>query len=99
MYHEHADQMRTNKSKYDITGAANKRLPDRNPEFPFIRELCAHLSEEEIQEANESFWRYTEIVRGIFDRQERDRKFAQDAAEIRPDEVDEEASNHSGEFS
>ena len=36
--------------------------------IPFIRELCAHLSEENLQEAEASFWRYLDIVRSIHER-------------------------------
>ncbi|MBN4046442.1 hypothetical protein JYU02_00410 [bacterium AH-315-P15] len=39
----------------------------------FIRELCAHLSNDEINEAEENFWRYVETVRGIYLRLERER--------------------------
>jgi hypothetical protein len=38
------------------------------PQLPFVRRLCGHLSEHEIQEAEASFWRYVEIVRRIHER-------------------------------
>jgi hypothetical protein len=37
----------------------------KKPPLVFIRELCAGLTEEEINEAEERFWRYLEIVRRI----------------------------------
>ena len=39
-----------------------------NPQLPFVRKLCAHLSEDELQEAEASFRRYVEIARGIHER-------------------------------
>lgn len=46
----------------------------KRPELPFIRRLCAHLPEHEILEAEASFWRTIEIVRGIHERVSREEK-------------------------
>lgn len=35
------------------------------PPIAFIRKLCAHLSESDIQEAEERFWEYLELLRDI----------------------------------
>jgi hypothetical protein len=35
------------------------------PPLMFIRKLCADLPEEQINEAEERFWRYLEIVRQV----------------------------------
>jgi len=43
-------------------------------EIKFIRELCSHLSEEEIREAEETFREYVEIVWRIFERTEAEQK-------------------------
>ena len=45
--------------------------------LPFIRELCAHLSDEEIEAAEASFWRYVDIVRGIHERIEREERLGE----------------------
>jgi hypothetical protein len=39
--------------------------PRSRPPLTFIRKLCADLPEEKINEAEERFWRYLEIVRRI----------------------------------
>jgi|GEM_PF-6011396 len=41
------------------------KLVHKPPQIPFIRKLCAHLSEKEIEEAEARFMRYVEICRGI----------------------------------
>lgn len=51
----------------------------KTPELPFIRRLCGHLSEQELVEAEASFWRTVEIVRGIHERIERERKIEADS--------------------
>ena len=37
----------------------------KKPSLIFIRELCTGLPEDDINEAEERFWRYLEIVRRI----------------------------------
>ena len=38
---------------------------DPRPPITFIRKLCEHLAEPELQEAERRFWQYLELVRDI----------------------------------
>jgi hypothetical protein len=44
------------------------RQPKERPPLNFLRELCRDLPPEEVQEAENNFWRYLETVHTIFDR-------------------------------
>lgn len=59
----------------------------KTPELPFIRRMCGHLSEQEIVEAEASFWRTVEIVRGIHERIKREREIAADSTTPDPDSI------------
>jgi hypothetical protein len=45
---------------------------ENNHQIPFIRELCKHKTEEEIQAAEENFRRYLLLVKRICERLERE---------------------------
>ena len=47
-------------------------LKDGNSQILFIRELCKHKTEEEIQEAEENFRRYLLLVKRICERLEQE---------------------------
>lgn len=55
----------------------NSSDQNRRP-LPFIADLCAHLSEAEVREAEDRFWGYVEIVRRIHERRERERVMSSD---------------------
>lgn len=42
--------------------------------IPFIRELCKHKTEAEIEEAEENFRRYLRLVKSICERVERENR-------------------------
>lgn len=44
------------------------KLQPKPPELPFIRKLCAHLPEDEIQAAEARFMRYVALCREIAER-------------------------------
>lgn len=49
-------------------------LDHNSTRLPFIADLCAHLSDDEISAAEDRFWGYVEIVRRIHARLERERE-------------------------
>jgi|GEM_PF-2044807 len=60
--------------RFEDTLAGMNTLPESKNQIPFIRELCKHKTEEEIQEAEENFRRYLAVVKDIFERLEREEK-------------------------
>ncbi len=66
------------------TNDAMREPLDKHPNLSFIHERCTHLSEDELQEAEASFWRYVEIVRHINDRIEAERGARQRFDKTRP---------------
>lgn len=41
------------------------KLNQKPPQIPFIRELCAHLPDDEIEAAEARFMRYVAVCKGI----------------------------------
>ena len=56
--------------RFEDTLAGMNTLQESENKIPFIRELCKHKTEAEIQEAEENFRRYLRLVKRICERLE-----------------------------